>query len=154
MYPRAPILTNFETSWCGICFGYMCQPAYEVPEVCTPRWHGISIFTHGSRVIHADRKLDGRYRRDAVVGGDIVINPVNVGQSAAWDAEGDFILLGIEPEIFARAVDEAADPEQVHLVPHFATPDPLVYQIGFALKNILENDPAGSRLYAETMVNA
>jgi len=154
MYPRPPILTSFETSWDGITFGYMCQPAYQVPEVCTPRWHGINIFTHGSRIINVDRKLDGRCQCDAVVGGDIVITPVNVGQAATWDAQGDFILLGIEPDLFARAIDEAAEPEKVQLVPHFATPDPLVYQIGLAIKNILENDPLGSRLYVETMVNA
>jgi AraC family transcriptional regulator len=154
LYPRPPILTNFQTGWRGISFGYMCQPAHEVPEVSTPRWHSVAIFTHGARVIHADRKLDGRRQRDAVVGGDIVINPVNVSQAAAWDAEGDFIILGIEPDIFSRAVDDSAEAGQVELLPHFSTPDPLVYQIGLALKNALESNPSGSRLYAETMVNA
>ncbi|MBD2608694.1 helix-turn-helix transcriptional regulator [Scytonema hofmannii FACHB-248] len=154
LYPRPPILTSLDVGWHGVTFGYMCQPAYEVPEVSTPRWHSIAIFTHGNRVIHAERKLDGRFHRDAVVGGDIVINPVNVGQSAAWDAEGDFIILGIEPDVFARTINESADGKDVELLPHFATPDPLIYQIGLALKSVLENNPTNSRLYAETMINA
>jgi AraC family transcriptional regulator len=154
LYPRPPILTSLDVGWHGVSFGYMCQPAYEVPEVSTPRWHSIAIFTHGNRVIHADRKLDGRFHRDAVVGGDIVINPVNVGQSAAWDAEGDFIILGIEPDVFARTINESADAKDVELLPHFATPDPLIYQIGLALKSVLENNPTNSRFYAETMINA
>ncbi|MBW4685148.1 MAG: AraC family transcriptional regulator [Komarekiella atlantica HA4396-MV6] len=154
LYPRLPILTSLQAGWHGFSFGYMCQPASAFPEVCTPRWHSLGIFTHGARVIYAERKMDGRRHRDAVFGGDIVITPVNIGHEASWDAEGDFILLGIEPQTLARAVDETADSEQIELVPHFATPDPLVYQIGLALKSILENNPSGSRLYAETMVNA
>jgi AraC family transcriptional regulator len=154
LFPRLPILTSLQANWHGISLGYMCQPAFAVPEVCTPRCHSLAIFTHGARVIHAERKIDGRRHRDAVVGGDIVITPVNIGHQAAWDAEGDFILLGIEPQIVAHAVDESVDVEQVKLIPHFATPDPLVYQIGLALKDVLEKDALGSRLYAETMVNA
>jgi len=154
LFPRLPILTSLQAGWHGASFGYMCQPAYEFPEVCTPLWHSLVIFTHGARVIHAERKMDGRKRHDAVVGGDIMITPVNVGHQATWDAEGDFILLAIEPQIFACAVDETADAKQIQLLPHFATPDPLIYQIGLALKGILESNPLGSRLYAETMVNA
>ncbi|MBD2775694.1 helix-turn-helix domain-containing protein [Iningainema tapete] len=154
LYPRSPILTSLQANWHGFSFGYMCQPAYQLPEVYTPRWHSIAIFTHGARVIHADRKMDGRKQRDAVVGGDIVITPVNIGHQAAWEAEGDFIMLGIEPQVFARAVEEDAETEQIELKPLFATPDPLVYQIGLALKSVLENNPLQSRLYAETMVNA
>ncbi len=127
LYPRPPILTSLDVNWHGVSFGYMCQPAYEVPEVSTPRWHSIAIFTHGNRVIHADRKLDGRFHRDAVVGGDIVITPVNVGQGAAWEDEGDFIILAIETDVFARAINESADAKDVELLPHFATPDPLIY---------------------------
>ena len=154
LFPRLPILTSLQAGWHGASFGYMCQPAYEFPEVCTPLWHSLIIFTHGARVIHAERKMDGRKHHDAVIGGDIIITPVNVGHQAAWDAEGDFIVLAIEPQIFARAVDETANAEQIQLLPHFATPDPLIYQIGLALKGILENNPLGSRLYAETMMTA
>lgn len=154
LYPRLPILTNLGTGWNGASFGYMCQPAYEVPEVYTPRWHCLIIFTHGERIIHAERKLDGRFHRDAVAGGDIVIAPVNVPQGGAWESFGDFITIGIEPDIFARAINESADAKDVELLPHFSTPDPLIYQIGLALKSVLENNPQNSRLYAETMVNA
>ncbi|MBD2516490.1 helix-turn-helix transcriptional regulator [Nostoc sp. FACHB-973] len=154
LFPRLPILTSLQAGWHGISLAYMCQPASAFPEVSTPQWHSLLIFTHGARVIHAERKMDGRRHRDAVLGGDILITPVNVGHQAAWDAEGDFILLAIQPEIFARAVDETADTEQIELIPRFATPDPLVYQIGLALKGILESNPLGSRLYAETMANA
>ncbi|PIG91059.1 AraC family transcriptional regulator [Gloeocapsopsis sp. IPPAS B-1203] len=151
IFPRPPILTSFQAGWDGIMLGYMCQPAYEVPEMYSPRWHSIAIFTHGNYAIHADRKLDGRFHRDAVFGGDIVIAPANVSTQASWDAEGDFILLALEKDVFARAIDE--NYEEAAILPHFATPDPLIFQIGLALKTVLASD-RGSRLYAETMANA
>ncbi len=154
LFPCPPILTSQNTGWDGISFRYMSQPAYETPEVCTPLAHSITIFTHGNYVIHADRTLAGRFHYDSVVGGDIVIIPANIGQKCAWDANGDFIILSIETTAFAAAIDESKQPEQVELLPHFATPDPLVLQIGLAIKNALQNHSSGSRLYAETMVNA
>ena len=154
LFERSPIFTSQNTGWDGVFFRYMSVPASQTPEVCTTLGHTITIFTHGDYVIHGDRKLDGRFHRDSVVGGDIVIQPANIGQKCAWDKEGDFIILGIETKTFARAIHESAQPEQVQLIPHFATPDPLVLQIGLAIKNALQNNPSGSRLYAQTMVNA
>lgn len=154
LFERSPILTSQNTGWDGVFFRYMSLPASETPEVCTALGHTITIFTHGDYVIHGDRKLDGRFHRDSVIGGDIVIQPANIGQKCAWDASGDFIILGIEARTFAGAINESKQPEQVQLLPHFATPDPLVLQIGLAIKNALQNNPLASRLYAETMVNA
>ena len=154
LFPYQPILTSQNAGWDGVSLSYMFQPAYETPEVCTPLAHSIAIFTHGNYVIHADRKLDGRFQRDSVVGGDIVIVPANIPQKCAWDTEGDFIILGIETKTFARAIDESGEPEQIQLLPYFATADPLVLQIGLAIKGALQNNLSGSRLYVETMVNA
>lgn len=131
IFPRPPLLTSFQAGWNGIVLGYMRQPAYEVPEMYSPRWHSMAIFTHGNYAIHTDRKLGGRFHRDAVVGGDIVIAPAHVSTQASWDAEGDFILIAIEKNTFASAVDDLC--EEMEILPHFATPDPLVFQIGLAL---------------------
>ena len=43
IFPRPPILTSSQAGWDGIALGYMCQPAYEVPEMYSPRWHSIAI---------------------------------------------------------------------------------------------------------------
>jgi AraC family transcriptional regulator len=152
-YPRPPILHSLYTGWHGFGLVYMCQPGAEIPEVSTPRWHSLGIFTHGNYVIHGDRKLDECRKLDAVVGGDVVITPANVGHGVAWDKEGDFIILAIETEFFARAIDADGTSEKVDLLPCFATPDPLIYQIALALKGILQTNTLGSRLYAESMVS-
>ncbi len=151
---RSPILTSLHAGWNGIFLGHFSTPAYETPEVCSPFWHGLLIFPKTSAPIQARRTLDGRIHHERVVEGDIVITPAQVGHRSCWNAEHDFIVIAIASDVFARAVDESAEPSNVELVPHFATSDGLVLQIGLALKGVLENNPQGSRLYAETMANA
>jgi AraC family transcriptional regulator len=151
---RSPILTSQKAGWNGIFLGHFRTPAYETPEVCSPFWHGLLIFPKTEAPIQARRTLDGRIHHERVVEGDIVITPAQVGHRSCWNAEHDFIVIAIASDVFARAVDESAEPSNVELVPHFATSDGLVLQIGLALKGVLENNPQGSRLYAETMANA
>lgn len=153
VFSRSPLLTNLTAGWNGVYFVYDYQPPGEIPEVFA-NLHGVAIFTDVPTLIQVERTLDGRFRHDQVVQGDIVIAPANIGSRAQWDAEGGVIYLGFEPSIFAHAVYEILDPDRVELLPHFATPDPLIYQIGLALKAVLETQGSGSRLYAETMANA
>lgn len=154
IYPRQPIVTSLQSNWREFGLAYMCQPPFSTPEMVTSRWHGICIFTHGDRIINAQRKLDGKTRLDEVPGGSIVINPAHISQQATWDDEGDFMILAIETQLFDRIVSEAQTPIPSELLPCFSTPDPLVYQIGLALKNVLITNAIASRLYAETMISA
>ena len=151
---RSPILTSLHAGWNGIFLGHFRTPAYETPEVCSPFWHGLLIFPKIEAPIQARRTLDGRIHHEQVVEGDIVITPAQVGHRSCWNAEHDFIVIAIASDVFARAVDESAEPSNIEILPHFATSDGLVLQIGLALKGVLENNPQGSRLYAETMANA
>ena len=151
---RLPILTSLHAGWNGIFLGHFRTPAYESPEICTPFWHGLLIFPKTETPIQARRTLDGKIRHEQVVEGDIVITPAQVSHRSCWNAEHDFMVIAIAADVFARAIDESAEPSEVELLPHFSTSDGLVLQIGLALKQVLENNPKGSRLYAETMANA
>ena len=151
---RSPILTSQKVGWNGIFLGHFRTPAFEAPEVSSLFWHSLLIFPKTEAPIQAQRTLDGKIRHEQVVEGDIVITPAQVSHRSCWNAEHDFIVIAIAPDIFACAVDESAEPSNVELLPQFATSDGLVLQIGLALKGVLENNPKGSRLYAETMANA
>lgn len=153
VFSRSPLLTNLAAGWNGVYLVYDYQPPGEIAEVVAKQ-HGVAIFTDVPTPIQAERTLDSRFRLEQVVQGDIVINPANIGTRAKWDAAAAVIYLGFEPSSFAHAIYEMLDPERVELLPHFATPDPLVYQIGLTLKAVLETSAAGNRLYAETMANA
>ena len=151
---RSPILTSQKAGWNNIFLGHFRTPAYEAPEVSSLFWHSLLIFPKTEAPIQAQRTLDGKIRHEQVVEGDIVITPAQVSHRSCWNVEHDFIVIAIAPDVFARAVDESAEPYNVELLPHFSTCDELVVQIGLALKGVLENNPKGSRLYAETMANA
>jgi AraC family transcriptional regulator len=153
VYSRLPLLTNLALSWDGVYFAYDNQPAHETPEVVAPQL-GVAIFTQVPEGIEYEQTLDGRLYRKEVVKGDIVITPENMGTRARWNQTFGTILLGFEPLVFKRTIYEALDPDKVEIIPHFAISDPLVYQIGLALKSALENYSMASRLYAETMANA
>jgi AraC family transcriptional regulator len=151
---RSPILTSLHAGWNGIFLGHFRTPAYETPEVCSPFWHGLLIFPKTEAPIQARRTLDGRIHHERVVEGDIVITPAQVGHRSCWNAEHDFIVIAIASDVFAVLLTNRLNLLTLNSCPTFATSDGLVLQIGLALKGVLENNPQGSRLYAETMANA
>ncbi len=146
LYPRPPLLTSFATQWQSISMIYTRQSTYELPESCTPL-HGIAIFTTSSV---SERTIDSVTQRESIQPGSVVVIPANVGHRVRWMGEGDVIVIGLEPALGDQAIDDAIHLKSTQLVPHFATPDPLIYQLGLSLKTALEQNPTGSRLYAET----
>ncbi len=153
IHQRSPLLSSLEAAWNGAYLAYDYMPAGETPEVFTCQ-HYVVIFPELAAPIAAERTLGDQFRREQVHQGDILVVPAQVGCRAAWNAAGGVIGLGFEPTLFAHAAYEAMDPDRVELRPQFATPDPLVHQIGIALKGVLETYGSASRLYAETMVTA
>jgi len=150
--PKLPALTSKEAGWNGIYLAYDYQLPGETPEFAAQQ-HGISIFNEVPTPIGAERKLDGRLRREQVVQGDVVVVPANTGHRVQWDTAGGVIMLGLETAVFTHAIYEMVDPERVELAPHFAKPDPLICQLGLTLKAELESGGLGSPLYAEAIAN-
>lgn len=153
VFSRSPLISSISAEWDGIYFTYDYLPQYKTPEVFAKQ-HGIAIFTEMPIPARAERTLDGQFRREHVTQGDILIVPANVGHRAGWDITGGVILIGFEPELVSQASWDIPQGDRLELLPHFATPDPLVCQIGLALKTVLEQWNGASRLYVETMSHA
>ena len=143
LLPRPAILSTYPARWDGFVFEHHCQPAGESDEVSIINGHAVLIFTHKNKQVHAERKLDGKLRDDSVRKGDVLIIPQGVGHGVRAYDEAEFFALVMAPTYFKS-----------ELIPHFATRDELLHQIGLAMKTVLASDLTGSRLYAETMVNA
>ena len=139
--------------WDGILVDYDYLLPGQTPEISVKQ-HGIGIFVEMPEPAQAERSIDGRFRREQVLQGDVVIVPANTWHRTCWDRAGGAIVLGLEPKKFARTIDETIERNGFELIPHFATPDPLIHQMGFALKRALENSERVSCLYAETMIAA
>ena len=144
--PHPPRLTSLATQWQSIAVTYMHQPAHALPEVSLP-FPFLAICTASA---FTERTIDGTTKIDSIKTGDIVVIPAHVGHGVRWTGEVGIILIGLDPALFTGALDDAMNRRQMELVPQFATPDPLVYQLGWSLKTMLEANPTGNRLYAET----
>ncbi len=152
VFPQFPTLTSKTAGWNGIYLAYDYQLPGETPEVSGLQ-HGIGIFTEVLTPIKVDRKIGEVFRYEQVLQGDVVIVPAGTTNQTQWYGSGGVVMLGFEPGIFNRAIYDLVEPEKVELAPHFATPDPLICQLGLTLKAELESDGLGSKLYAETIAN-
>ena len=153
IFSRSPLLSSVSAQWDGILVAYDYLLPGQTPEISVKQ-HGIGIFVEMPEPALAERLIDGRFRREQVLQGDVVIVPANTWHRTSWNTAGGAIVLGLEPKEFTRTIDEIIERDRIELIPHFATPDPLVHQIGLALKRALENSGNTSRLYAETMTTA
>jgi AraC family transcriptional regulator len=146
LYPRPPVLSSFTTQWQRVWMGYTHQNKYELPEVNVP-WHGIALFTTAGV---SERKIDGITQVVSNAPGDMIVVPANVSHCTLWQSAANVIVIGLDPALFTETIDDTVQFTQPKLLPKFPTADPLVYQLGLSLKSVLERDPLGSRLYAET----
>lgn len=152
VFPQFPVLTSKAAGWSGIYLAYDYQLPGATREASGLQ-HGIGIFVDIPRPIKAERKIGEVFRLEQVKQGDIVIVPAGTTNQTQWYDSGGVIMLGFEPAIFSRAIYELVEPEKVEIAPHFATPDPLICQLGLTLKRELESNSLGSKLYAETIAN-
>jgi AraC family transcriptional regulator len=151
--PRPPILSSLKAGWNNTYLEYHRQPSGEHEEICTSG-HTVAVFTKiCDRNNRAERTLDGCFYQHSVSEGDLIITPAYVGHKSSWYGESEFILFGFDPNVFARAIDESAQSEQVQLIPQVVTSDLLVLQMGLVLKKVLENN-LYDRIYVDAIANA
>jgi AraC family transcriptional regulator len=149
--PRSPLLSSQEAGWNGIHLEYHRQPAHEVTECCFAQ-HIICIQVgRAGASLTVDGHFQGKYYTD----GDIRILPANQYiPRTRCDGEADFIILYLEPKMLARIASESVDTDLVELIPQLKCRDPLIQQIGLALKSEFESGGVDSCLYAESMATA
>ncbi len=148
LLPQPPLVSSQELGWEGICVQYHRQPVWETPHACGPHH---SIVVHHSK-FHIERLLDGRRQQERIFKGDIAIIPANTPNYQCWDREGEFSLLFLEPTHIAKIAYESIDVDRVEILPHFATPDPLIYQICLVLTAELVSNGVCSRLYVDSLI--
>jgi len=98
-----------------------------------------------------ERELGGCKQIEQIIPGSIVIVPADISHQSRWNQESEVTLLMLEPSYFSQIACEM-DCDRVELVRHFTKSDPLIYQIGLALKTQLETNATNNRLYIESAV--
>jgi len=149
-FPKPPLLSSQQAAWDSIYLEYHHQPAYETPECCFS-WHIITVHLGRPTLLEAWTDA-GRIARTQVIAGDVGIYPAEVGHWERSYQETEFIDLHLDFNRLSQVVQDGINSDRLELVPRIAIRDPLIHQIGLALKAELET--GGDVLYAESMTNA
>lgn len=151
--PKLPVLSSQTASWKGIQLAYHQHAiAFETPEHSFPQ-HFITIH-HNHATVVKERMLNGHFQSDRFRDGDICLTPATAPVSVRLHDVCEVTHLYLEPALMARLMAEAADVNGLELIPQFKLNDPLIYQIGIALKAKLEFNGLCDRLYTESMAMA
>ena len=130
---------------------YEIEPADEVAETDLGQ-HFIAIALDDFR---ASYWLNGHWKHVNYAKGEIAILPgTQPFPKTQIDREVPLLELFLEPTILTHAACESVNSDKIELVPQWQINDPLIQQIGLALKAELETGDIDSRLYAESMATA
>ena len=148
--PQPLIFSTPVSLFNGFYFNYHRQSNYKVPETLSSQ-HIIGI---SPQSFHASFKINKHWQRHYYQQGDIGIFPAHQTSPAAeFEQELGFILLNFEPNFLINAVHESMNVDKIEITQKIKTFDPLIKQIGLAIKTELEISIADSRLYVESAAN-
>jgi len=152
VFPHPPILTSDCADWKNIQFTHFRQPSCDVPERVSSQ-HIICL--NVGKPVQLEQAVGGQYQQVYSGFGDLKIYPAHLSQQFHWDKEAEFFNLFLAPSFLATVGYDVFGSDRLELIPHLATLfDPLVQQIGFALKTSLEIDGKNSHLYADSLAHA
>ncbi len=144
------LLSSDDAGWDKLNLIYEEEPAGEMPGAILER-HMVVICLGNFR---ASFQLNGKWQHQFYTPGDVVIFPANEPfPTTQIDREVELIELFVDPALLCDAVGECVD-KPFELLPHWQVRDPLIYQMGIALKTELESGGIDSQLYAESMATA
>lgn len=153
-------LTSYESSWINVSLEYSEPPAGEILKLETPKLcfdhYVIGIcFGQGYQVdLQIDGIANGLVQRHTTFSGEIVLVPMKHHNWACLSQRPAALTLNLKTELLTRNAAELLAIEQVELLPYSQINDPLIVQIGIALKADLDSQKLGGRLYAETMATS
>jgi AraC family transcriptional regulator len=145
--PSKPIVSSHKTNWNKIQIESHSLHAHETPEHSAEQ-HVIIVFHESLGLVR--RQLGNEVKDDRIKAGDIVVIPAKVPHSACWDEGASFTLLSIEPEFVASVAYEFINSDRVVILPHFAQPDPVIYEIVSKLKSKLEFNQGVDQMYVDS----
>lgn len=146
------LLSGDRAGWDNLNLVYELEPAGEMPAARLEQ-HGIIICLGDFR---ASFEIKGNcWQHEDYTTGDIVIFPAGgVFPKVQIDRNVPLIQLFLAPETLNNSCYEAVKSRKVELSPQFKLRDPLIEQMGLALKTELEIGGVDSQAYADSMATA
>ncbi|MBP5971428.1 helix-turn-helix transcriptional regulator [Brasilonema sp. CT11] len=148
LFPNAPLLTSLNSGWNGIHFEFHQQPAHDTSEHYLTM-HTISIALDA---ISSERWFNGHRESEYQIKGTTAIIPAGTLHRCLWQEEVQFMFVAVDPMLLVQLGTEVATPEDIELIPHFATfQDPLILGIVSSLKDELNSTHQRNNLYVEQL---
>lgn len=152
LFPGSSLLTSCKAGWENIALEHhFVRSVWETPHI---QYAQHTIVIHLNSKTNLERKL-GEARRDYdMLAGDTALIPANVTHYAVNKEECEGLFLALDPQFVSQIAYEAVNPDSIKLEPTFIQSDPLIYNIGLALKSELESDNFGCRSYVDSLATA
>ena len=146
-----PELTSYGFGWQDINIESYCQPPGETlgQDIA----HHILTINVG-KTYDYESKLNGRYCQGKFIAGEISLYPAKQPLPYRWHQPNSIIAISLSEELLMRNCSELFDRDCIELKVTHSTKDPLLQQIGLALRADLEAGSPGGKIYAQTMANA
>jgi AraC family transcriptional regulator len=132
-------------------FHYHHAPV-ELP-LSTSQQHLILMNTNVSSNTYVAQVTEGRVQETQMNIEDAIVVPAHIESSARWNRSHSYLALCLDPITLDRKVSTLVKGYTVELLPQFALPDPLLRNIGLALKAELETPGFAGQLYIDSLLN-
>lgn len=160
LMPNPPILDSFRSTWGNIQLAHYRHPTLDFTDI-TNSQH-VVLIPMRNQAVDFEFVADGctqtiSYREEDYAKGYIEIYPADLPislHSHSTVKSMELIQCYLEPTFLTQIAYESVNPERVELLLTLKKVDPLICQIGLALRSCLEMDSVGSRFYADSMATA
>ena len=146
-----PELTSYGSGWQDINVEtYIIPPGENVAQ--NVPYH---LFNINTGITYSyESELDDRYHQGLSVAGEISLYPACQPMPYRWHSNISIVSIGLSQELLRRNARELFNCDRVELQATHSIHDPLLQQLGLALKADLESGLPGGAVYAQTMANA
>ena len=148
-----PSLSSRRRGWDGIVVECEQYSPFDNGEVVYDE-HFIACIL--SNNVHMAYTVDGRLHDHYYNEGDFFLSPGDQPVHWSLDSPSYALVVTLRPDVIRRSSQEIADvdPARVHIIEQPRLRDPLIRQIGLALKAELEGSGVGEQLYVDALTNA
>jgi AraC family transcriptional regulator len=151
LHSSRPLTAPKYSIWEGITIEHHLQPPAEC-DLCLPK-HTICLLLSDCQT---ERRVNGGHlHRNHARRGEVIVYPATSEHWVRWQAQSEFLLLFLDPDLVTRVSDELASHNTVEMIAsEQERDDPLMLHIVLALKaEIDEGMVTSSPLYSESLAN-
>jgi AraC family transcriptional regulator len=141
------------STWEQIHIEHLQNPAGEGRYHCQ---EGHTLFMSlASRPIHYWQTQDGKTHTGLYQKGDLLITPANTPLDVRWEGDENCLQIQLTAQFLQSVARETLgqDCDRLQLVPTFQARDPQLEAIATMLLTEFQQNPAGNRLYVDSLAN-